>query len=116
MCRVRGDGIMLALGPAEWRARGEKKQKEQSSSSSSAPGCASTRLPRHLIVRKVWAEPSGPRGSTAPLSAGQTERHSVLGPRLILSILSEALSREPGERGEKMPNYTHVTKMEGAQR
>lgn len=30
--------------------------------------------------------------------------------QLSLSILSEALSHKPREQGEKMPNYTHVTK------
>lgn len=44
------------------------------------PGLCHSRLPRHLIVRKVSTEPSGPCGFTASLSAGQTERHSVLGP------------------------------------
>lgn len=44
------------------------------------PKLCHSRLPRHLIVRKVSAGPSGPGASTASLSAGQTERHSVLGP------------------------------------
>ncbi len=65
----RGDGIMCS-GPSWVQKRAELQR----------PQLSHSRLPRHLIVRKVSAEPSGPGGSTASLSAGQTERHSVLGP------------------------------------
>lgn len=64
-----GDGIMCA-GPSWVEKRGEQQR----------PWLCHSSLPRHLIVRKVSAEPSGPSGSAASLSAGQTERHSVLGP------------------------------------
>ena len=64
-----GDGIMCAQ--PEWVQKRAELQ---------YPWLCYSRLPRHLTVRKVSAEPSGPCGSAASLSAGQTERHSVLGP------------------------------------
>lgn len=62
----------LLRAPAEWVEKRAEPPRP--------PEPCHSRLPRHLIVRKVWAGPSGPEASTASLSAGQTERHSVLGP------------------------------------
>lgn len=56
----RGDGIMCSGAGAEWR-------REQSRG---APRPRHSRLPRHLIVRKVSAGPSEPGASAAALSAG----------------------------------------------
>lgn len=62
----------LLWAPAEWVEKRAEPPRP--------PEPCHSRLPRHLIVRKVSAGPSGPGASTASLSAGQTERHSVLGP------------------------------------
>lgn len=93
--------VLCALGPTECK-------KEQSRST---PGCATLRLPRHLIVRKVSTEPSGPCGTTAPLSAGQTERHSVLGPGSFFPFSQRLCLQKLYVKEEKMLYYTHVSKL-----
>lgn len=91
----------LLWAPAEWVEKRAEPPRP--------PEPCHSRLPRHLIVRKVSAGPSGPRASTASLSAGQTERHSVLGPgsffpfshRLCL-ISSECKGRKCQITGEPL--------------
>ena len=57
-------------------------------------------------MRKVSVEPSGSHGPIASLSAGQSERHSVLEPASLFPFSQKALSHKPGEQGQKFAKIT----------